>query len=210
MTIVKTDNVGTDYDPDHATNRRLVMTKEGTETIHFGVINQNCEELEEGFHDEIDNIYTAHCPLCQCRLDPDDLDCAIDDIEECPECKRDITGYDDYWDDEPSARIMRCGGYEGTLDSYGDLVLHLSKYYTNAQFCSPCVPGAGHLENPCEEGPKTFCLGHEWFKNETAPYPVYDVETGKLMDPVKEDQHEGNGMDHQQSQARDERRGTAD
>jgi len=177
MTVNKT---GTDYDPEAKTNRILVMTDNGVETIHFGVISQNAEHLEDEFHEEIDEIYEAHCPHCGHELDPDSPDYDIAWLEECPHCEVEIDP-DDCYDDEPSSRVLRSGGYEGTVNSHGNLFLSLSKYYTNAQFCSPCYPGAGQLENPCEQGPKTFCLGHEWFVDEKAPYPVYVVKTGKLL-----------------------------
>lgn len=53
-----------------------------------------------------------------------------------------------------------------------------SPYYTLAAFCSPCVPGAGDLNNACDGGVKTYCLGHDWFEDCKAPYPVYSVATG--------------------------------
>jgi hypothetical protein len=63
-----------------------------------------------------------------------------------------------------------------------DLFVFKSKYYTHAQFCSPCVPGAGNLDTPCEDGPKTYCLGPEWFDEERpCPYPIYSVETGEKI-----------------------------
>jgi hypothetical protein len=29
--------------------------------------------------------------------------------------------------------------------------------------------------------PKAYCLGHDWFDDGRAPYPVYSVETGEWM-----------------------------
>jgi hypothetical protein len=62
-----------------------------------------------------------------------------------------------------------------------ELFVTLSPYYTFAQFCSPCAPGAGNLDNYCEDGAKTYCLGHDWFEDGKAPYPVYSVQTGELV-----------------------------
>lgn len=62
-----------------------------------------------------------------------------------------------------------------------DLMVLKSPYFTHAQFCSPCFPGGGHLENHCEAGPKTYCLGHDWFEDNKAPYPVYSVATGEVV-----------------------------
>jgi hypothetical protein len=63
-----------------------------------------------------------------------------------------------------------------------DLFVFKSEYYTFAQFCSPCVPGAGNLDCPCEDGPKTYCLGPDWFdEDRPCPYPIYSVKTGEKV-----------------------------
>jgi hypothetical protein len=68
-----------------------------------------------------------------------------------------------------------------TMSDNTELFVLKSPYYTHCQFCSPCAPGAGYLMNPCPDGPKTYCLGHDWFEDNKAPYPVYSVETGELV-----------------------------
>jgi predicted RNA-binding Zn-ribbon protein involved in translation (DUF1610 family) len=66
------------------------------------------------------------------------------------------------------------------LDS--DLMVTKSPYFTYAQFCSPCVPGAGNLDNPMPDGVKTYCLGPDWFDEyDPCPYPIYKVKTGELV-----------------------------
>ena len=100
----------------------------------------------------------------------------------CDMCKVLFDGEDAYGD-EPHGYNLDDGTYEGFVDSHNALMLVKSPYYTNAQFCSPCAPGAGHLGNPCPDGPKTYCLGHDWFTGEKAPYPIYDVKTGELVSP---------------------------
>lgn len=50
-----------------------------------------------------------------------------------------------------------------------------SEYYTFTRLCSPCVPNAGGLDNPDEKGYKTYCLGHDFFGVEGAPYRVFRV-----------------------------------
>ena len=77
-------------------------------------------------------------------------------------------------------------GYKLQVASDGDLWVLKSPYFTRAQFCSPCAPGAGYLTNPCDDGPKTYCLGHDWFDYSIAPYPVYSVETGERIEPTAE------------------------
>lgn len=63
----------------------------------------------------------------------------------------------------------------------GELWVFKSPYFTYAQFCSPCVPGAGNLDNPCDPdagAPKTYCLGHDWFDDGKAPYRLWRVSDG--------------------------------
>jgi hypothetical protein len=73
--------------------------------------------------------------------------------------------------------------YKAFEDSHYDIMILKSPYYTHAQFCSPCAPGAGYLLNPCDDGPRTYCFGHDWFDDGKAPYPVYSVATGELVTP---------------------------
>lgn len=80
-------------------------------------------------------------------------------------------------------KMTAADGYAGRVDAAGDLFLTKAPYYTHAQFCSPCAPGAGHLENPCPSGPKTYCLGRDWFEAGAAPYPVYAVDTNEEVTP---------------------------
>jgi hypothetical protein len=69
-----------------------------------------------------------------------------------------------------------------TMSDNTEIFVLKSPYYTHSQFCSPCAPGAGYLMNPCPDGPRTYCLGHDWFEGRKAPYPVYSVETGELVE----------------------------
>ena len=87
---------------------------------------------------------------------------------------------DAYNSDCPSM-LYEEGGYRIQTSSPNDLFVTKSPYFTNAQFCSPCAPGAGHLESHCPTGPKTYCLGHDWFDSGQAPYPVFSVETGEQI-----------------------------
>jgi len=67
-----------------------------------------------------------------------------------------------------------------------ELMILKSPYFTHAQYCSPCFPGGGNLETYCETGPKTYCLGHDWFEDGKAPYPVLSVAPvhGSPVDPA--------------------------
>jgi hypothetical protein len=81
--------------------------------------------------------------------------------------------------EEPQGWNYSGDGYELTdcLDS--DIFVLKSPYYTFAPFCSPCVPGAGDLDNAMDDGVKSYCLGHDWFEGGKAPYKVFSVETGQ-------------------------------
>ena len=95
-------------------------------------------------------------------------------------------------------------GYKLTGCLNNDLFVLRSPFYTFAQFCSPCVPGACNLDSPFDTpeqlnadspsfGPdyqthatgsnfvRCYCLGHDWFDDNRAPYPVFSVETGELV-----------------------------
>lgn len=107
---------------------------------------------------------------------------------------------DSYSNDEKNW-LWEKDGYELSNCLQSDVFVSKSPYFTFAQYCSPCVPGAGNLDHPVsllhdnvtkewlEEMsgmPSTFCLGHDFFENEEAPYPVFSVATGKRV--LKEEQ----------------------
>ena len=96
-----------------------------------------------------------------------------------PENDQDETDVNDFA--EPIGWEYKDEGYILTdcLDS--DIMVLESPYYMNALYCSPCVPGAGNLDDADETGVKTYCLGHDWFEDSQAPYPVYDVKTNQLV-----------------------------
>jgi len=76
-------------------------------------------------------------------------------------------------------------GYELMIDGSGDLWVMKSPFFTYAQFCSPCAPGACYLTNALEGQPagnKCYCLGTDWFdEEEKCPYPIYSMETGEQI-----------------------------
>ncbi len=111
-----------------------------------------------------------------------DYDCAV--------CEHTLDSSDVYGD-EPIGWSVDGGEYKmcDCLDS--DVMVMQSPYYTFAPFCSPCVPGAGNLDGATEEGEwigeehgvKTYCVGHDWFEDGKAPYPVFAVATGAEVTP---------------------------
>lgn len=112
------------------------------------------------------------------------LDCAVenafdsiaDDLGEGYESSGDCTRYS--YDKD---------GVKLQVASDGDIFVLESPFFTYAQFCSPCAPGACYLRSPLEtpsESNKAYCLGHGWFDSDSpCPYPVYSVATGELIQP---------------------------
>jgi len=119
----------------------------------------------------------------------------------CDDCKLTIDSCEAYGD-EPIGFHYEGDGYELTdcLDS--DVMVIKSPFYTFAPLCSPCVPNAGDLDDaahfadwldhditpldmfdPCL--PRTYCVGHDWFDDGRAPYPVYGRVSKRQCFPDK-------------------------
>lgn len=158
--------------------------------IHFGVISQG--SVLQAWADSAEPDYgEPHCPKCgnaavdvtaKGTADNENYESAKYESADyqCDSCCY-VFGGESAYGEEPLGWNYDSDGYKLTdcLDS--DIFVLESPYYTFAQFCSPCVPGAGNLESYDETGIKTYCLGHDWFDDEKAPYPVYSVATGKLV-----------------------------
>lgn len=87
---------------------------------------------------------------------------------------------------EPEGYSFEDSGYKAFCDEHGDIFIEKSPYFTYANFCSPCAPGAGHLLHPNPEGIKTYCFDKDWFDDEKdIPYSIYEVKTGNLIWEVK-------------------------
>lgn len=159
--------------------------------IRYGVIAQN--EVSQAWSDSAEPDYgEPACPKCgnavvECGdfegdIDAFDRECGSCSDYVCEPCQS-VYDSSEVFGDEPQDWSYEGDGYSlGTCLDVNVFVL-ASPFYTFAPFCSPCVPGAGDLDNACEDGVKTFCLGHDWFEGEKAPYPVYSVETGELVNP---------------------------
>jgi hypothetical protein len=155
--------------------------------IRFGVISQN--SVLQAWADSSEGYYGE--PTCGNCGNPavefDTLegreawdDCGRDYM--CVECKRTFWS-DQAYSDEALGYSFEGDGYKLTDCLDTDIFVLKSPYFTYAQFCSPCVPGAGNLDTPCSNGPKTYALGHDWFEDGKAPYTVYSVETGEVVNP---------------------------
>lgn len=115
----------------------------------------------------------------------------------CLECCRSFDSDDAWGDDGPVfGHNLDDGEYkahQGNDDC--DVFVLKSPYYTRAQFCSPCAPGAAYLRNPCEDGPKAYCFAPDWFRpwdddqvtgeycgeKTSCPYPVWTVDGDELI-----------------------------
>lgn len=82
---------------------------------------------------------------------------------------------------EPTSSYVDDKEYQAECGESGDIFISKSPYYTFAQFCSPCAPGACYLMNPCTDGEKAYCFGHDWFDGERTPYPVYCIADNKQV-----------------------------
>lgn len=172
--------------------------------IRYGVIPQH--EVLQAWADSSEPYYgKPHCPHCgneaverHCKVEQLENGVAVtidDEAREeyepnkygfgeyaCDDCKR-LLSSDDVWPDSPLSFSYQEKGYAAECGEDGDIFIVKSPFFTRAQFCSPCAPGAGYLMNPCEDGPKSYCFGHDWFDDGKAPYPVYSVETGEQVEP---------------------------
>lgn len=183
--MATTNYAGIDYSGIGATCNRDSETG-----IRYGIIPMHA--LNEWAYESFEPDYgTPHCPKCgNDAIDSGDDSIPPTDQREdwdyhgndfaCLDCKYTFWS-DQAYGDEPIGNTLDDGEYQGNLDNSNDVWVFKSPYYTFAQFCSPCAPGAGYLANPCEDGPRTYCFGHDWFEDNKAPYPVYRVDTGELV-----------------------------
>lgn len=117
------------------------------------------------------------------------LDVAVDDAFST------LDGWADSLENETDP-LYEHDGYKINKCLDGDLFVLKSPFYTYAQLCSPCVPGAGNLDHPfdgpiemwekaAEEAgfPKVYCLSHDFFDDLLAPYPVFSVTTNEQIQP---------------------------
>lgn len=186
----QTDYVGIDY-AGHSNANRNTATG-----IRYGVIGQNSEGLspeavsdiydgrnlsfeqyQQGAKDALRNALSDYFSDFKGTRDVSRLDIAVQDAFDAIE-----DSLSDNYTSDCDTYLYEKDGYK-IHTSETELWITLSPYYTHAQFCSPCAPGAGNLDTHCPNGPKTYCLGHDWFEDNKAPYPVFSVETGAIVNP---------------------------
>ena len=147
--------------------------------IRYGVIPHG--EVGQAWYEGSEAFYVYYCPYCGEELKKGY------EAKRCPACYKKINPDRDFDMQDPTSFYVDDGEYlaEQLYDD-PDIFITKSPYFTYAQFCSPCAPGAGYLMNPLDKpdnGNKTYCFGHDWFEGGKAPYPVYSVKTGKLVKP---------------------------
>jgi hypothetical protein len=117
------------------------MTNVDHETgIRYGVISQN--EVLQAWADESEPNYLYFCPKCDAELGNE-----YPDQDGCPNCGHEFEG-DDFEFMEPLSFSVDDGKYIAECGDDGDIFITKSPYFTFAQFCSPCAPGAVYLMNP--------------------------------------------------------------
>ena len=152
--------------------------------IRYGVIHHH--EVGQRWYEDSEGDYGE--PTCgKCGNTAPSSNDADSDLAErewfdgkdfyCPTCEYCFWS-DDAYSDEPRAHTFEDDEYSATQGGDDcDIFVLKSPYYTHAQYCSPCAPGAVYLMSETDtNGPRGYCFGHEWFEEGKAPYPVYKVE----------------------------------
>jgi len=121
--------------------------------IHYGVINQN--EVLQVWFDSNEPQYIFYCPHCGEPLESSE-------VKKCKSCKKKIAFDTEFDMIEPCAYTYTSEGYkcEQSADNT-DIFITDSPYYTYAQYCSPCAPGAGYLMNWYDPSSKDEKQAHE-------------------------------------------------
>lgn len=164
--------------------------------IRYGIISQNA--VLQAWADGSEPDYgPPTCGECGCEATPaadykGDIDELIDagalsaephEAQDyvCETCCR-VFGNESAYGNEPNGFTYDANGIQASSDSDGDIWITRSPYYTRAAFCSPCAPGACHLENPTPDGERCYCLPPDWFDDEEpCPYPVWRVDSDELV-----------------------------
>lgn len=184
---------------------------DGETGIRYGVIPAN--DLGESWYEASEADYgKPSCPKCGDEaIDYGDIENDEDEDEDeqtytnyrrgscsdyaCRSCKI-IFGSDEAYGEEAQGFDLDDGEYkshQGGDDC--DIFILKSPYYTRAEFCSPCAPGACYLRNSDEDGEKAYCFAPDWFRpwnddqvtgeycgeKTSCPYPVWRVEDDELV-----------------------------
>lgn len=154
--------------------------------IRYGIIPEHY--ITQTWADSSEPDYgDPHCPKCGGDAkeinneDIDEWEHAKYESEDylCEDCKY-VFGSESAFPEEVSGWYVDEGenGIKAFSDDNGDIWIVKSPFYSYAQFCSPCAPGAVHLGNPLKEklwneNNKGFCMPHDWFES---------IETDRWID----------------------------
>ena len=146
--------------------------------IRYGIIPA-CD-VGQAWYDSSEPDYgDPHCPKCGNEVRPPKRGPSKHDYW-CRTCHK---GWEssECFPDECVGMVYDADGIKANQDSSGDIWIFESPYFTHAQFCSPCAPGACYLRNEIEptESNRAYCLNGEWFNGGKPPYRVWSVKTGK-------------------------------
>jgi hypothetical protein len=134
--------------------------------IRYGVLNQN--EILQRWCDESE----LHYPCKDCDVQSRFLDENSEDDynSACEMC-------------EPTSFYISNDRISAESDTYGDIFIVKSLWYTRAAFCSPCAPGACYLTDPDDDGERAYCFPPDYFDESISPcpYPVYLVSTDEQI-----------------------------
>lgn len=163
--------------------------------IRYGVASLH--DVTQAWHDASEADYgDATCPDCgQIAVDPEN-ECDSENWTRakgscgdyaCSSCET-LFDAQDAFGDEPQGFTLDDGEYQATQGGSGDSDIFVLKspFYTFGPFCSPCAPGAVYLPDATgneDEGHKAYCFGHDWFDDGKAPYTVYSIATGAVVEP---------------------------
>lgn len=147
-----------------------------TTGVHFGVIPPHA--IGTRWYESSEPHYPAACPECgswEIHEQEDNPSFLF-----CDSCHAVIPDGDQF-SAEPTHSLYSGEGYSLSqrTDDH-DVFVEKSPFCTFAEPCSPCAPNAGYLPQASMQGAiLTYCLGHDWFEEGKAPYPVFLVTTGQ-------------------------------
>ena len=180
--ISMTSYAGIDYSGPGST-----VNRDSETGIRYGMISQNSLNQDAaaevyyngsdlGFEENKENLKKAISAAIQSAAE--EHGASVNDPDEAAQ---EIVDNVEWQDSESGPFMLEADGVKVQTTSNNELWVFKSPFYTKAQFCSPCVPGAGNLDCFCSDGPKTYCLPVDWFENEIAPYDIWSVETDELV-----------------------------
>jgi len=147
--------------------------------IRYGVIP--CHAVDYWWESAEANYGDPTCPDCGSDLvDPDDTDLdtlgGVDWV--CHGCRLGFDS-DECYPEEAFSHYVDTPELAAETSDCVDIFVCRSEYYTYAQYCSPCAPGACYLTSPLgpgarHSGNRAYCFGPDWFDG-PPPYPIWRV-----------------------------------